>query len=208
MAKLETEKIIKGRVAEAIAEEIFKELKFFVMKLGKEHTANPLDQLKDFVNVCGGKFELEKLGMEIREISHINVLPDFILVCPNGKVQLLEIKFRYNAELYDKDLLVFKTYPEAHMLVINTEVSDNIPEISQKNAQQIEELKNSHFHIWTRKNDSENGKISKEVMNLTEWLKKDFNIEPQLVKDLLLGKYEKLVNYWLGKSKEIFGEVK
>jgi hypothetical protein len=140
--------------------------------------------------------------MEIREISHINVLPDFVLVNPNGKVQLLEVKFRYNAELYERDFMVFKTYPEAHMLIINTEVSDNIAEINQKDTSEKEKLKKSHFHIWTRKDIQENGKISREVINLTDWLKKDFNIEPKLVNEIFLEKYEKLVNYWLGTREE------
>ena len=152
MERIETWKIIKGRIGETIAEEMLRELGFFVMKLGKEHTANPLDQLKNFVESCGGKFKLEKLGMEIREISHINVLPDFVIVSPkNGKVQLIEVKYRWDAELYDRDLMVFKTYPEAHMLVINTEVSEKIREISEKESANKEDLMKSRFHIWTNK---------------------------------------------------------
>lgn len=191
---LETEKIIKGRIAEAIAEEMFKELGFFVMKLGKEHTANPLDQLKDFVKLCGGKFNLEKLDMEIREITHINVLPDFIIVHPNGKVGLLEVKFRRNAELYEKDFLVFKTYPEAHMLIINNEVSENIKEL--KTSDEKDNLNKSRFHIWTRKALSDKGEIIREVISLTNWLAKDFSLDSSKI----IEKYDKLVIDWIGKK--------
>jgi len=199
MTKLGSENIIKGRIAEAVAEEMLKELGFFVIKLGKEHTANPLDQIKDFVNNCGGKFELEKLGLEIREITHINVLPDFIIVCPNnGKVQLVEVKYRFNAELYEKDFMVFKTYPEAHMLIINTEVSNKIKEINEKESPIKEELIKSRFHIWTKKDNLENSKVNGDIKRFVEWLKEDFNI---LVEEDFLKKYEKLVDYWLREDR-------
>ena len=199
MGKLEPGKIIKGRIGETVAEEMFKELGFFVMKLGKEHTANPLDQIKDFVNTCGGDFKLEKLGREIREITHINVLPDFIIVCPNnGKVQLVEVKYRFNAELYERDFMVFKTYPEAHMLIINTEVSEDIEEINKKDSPVKEEMKKSRFHIWIKKDGLENDKIKGEVIDFTEWLKEDFNIS---LEKNILEKYEKLVNYWLKEDR-------
>lgn len=199
--RLETNKIIKGRVAETIAEEMFKELKFFVMKFGKEHTANPLDQIKNFVNICGGNFNLEKLDMEIREISHINILPDFILVNPNGKVQLLEVKFRFDAKpMVPRDLMVFKTYPEAHMLIINLSVSEDLWELKNKTEEEKEALKNSRFHIWTKKGEYKENGVSCEITTLQDWLKKDFNLEPELVKGIILEKYEKLVDNWLSNK--------
>ena len=199
MERIETWKIIKGRIGETIAEEMLRELGFFVMKLGKEHTANPLDQLKNFVESCGGKFKLEKLGMEIREISHINVLPDFVIVSPkNGKVQLIEVKYRWDAELYDRDLMVFKTYPEAHMLVINTEVSEKIREISEKESANKEDLMKSRFHIWTNKQNLKDNNVKGNITGFDEWLKEDFDIS---LEKSFIEKYERLVNYWLREDR-------
>jgi len=199
MGKLSSENIIKGRIGEAIAEEMFKEMGFFVMKLGKEHTANPLDQIRSFVHKCGGKFELEKLGMEIREITHINVLPDFIIVCPtNGKVQLVEVKYRFNADLYDGDLMVFKTYPEAHMMVINSEVYGKINEINEKESPAKEGLLGSRFHIWTKRGSENNDKIRGRIIGFKEWLKEDFDL---ILDEDILKKYERLVSYWLREDR-------
>ncbi len=199
MERLETGKIIKGRIGETIAEEMLREIGFFVMKLGKEHTANPLDQIRAFVHKCGGKFELEKLNMEIREITHINVLPDFIIVCPtNGKVQLVEVKYRFNGDLYFGDFMIFKTYPEAHMLVINTEISEDIYEVNEKEPQIKKELLGSRFHIWTNKMEDGNKKTRGKIISFTEWLKNDFDI---ILEKSFLDKYERLVNYWLREDR-------
>jgi len=197
--KLEPEKIIKGRIAEAIAEEMFKELGFFVMKLGKEHTANPLDQLKNFIKSCNGEFELEKLNQEIREITHINVLPDFIIVHPNGKVGLLEVKFRFDSKpKVPRDFLMFKTYPEAHMLIINSGVSEDLWELKDHPEEYQKILKNSKFHIWTKKGDYKEDGICCEVVDISDWIKKDFNLENSEI----IKKYEQLVVNWICKNKD------
>ena len=45
-----SENMIKGKIAEAIAEELFRGLGFYVIKSGQEHTVAPLTQLATLVN--------------------------------------------------------------------------------------------------------------------------------------------------------------
>ena len=185
-----SENMIKGAIGETIVEEMFKELGFFVMRLGKEYTVNPINQLEDFVKICKGEFFLEKLDDKIKEVTHINVLPDFVVIHPGGKVLLLEVKFRWNGVLWNNDSLVFRTYPEAHMLIINLEVKDKVID---KKSEYLKELKNSRFHIWY-KSDCTKENSMKEVRNLEVWLKDEF----KLFNKPLIEKYQNLVKKWLG----------
>jgi len=184
--KKEPENLIKGRIAEVIAEEMLKELGFFVLKLGKEHTANPLTQLEGFIFNCNGNFCLEKLKEEVKEITHVNMLPDFLIVHPNGKSALLEVKFRWDGHLYPNDCRVFKTYPEAHMLIINLEVKDDYKD----------NIKNSRFNIYLIE---ENNPDNFNVSPLKDWLEQDFMVKCNEI----LEKYELLVKKWLGNP-EVF----
>jgi hypothetical protein len=197
--KKDPENKIKGCIGESIAEELFKELGFFIMRLGKEYTVNPLTQLQEFINKCGGKFELERATDEIREITQINVLPDFVIVSPKGKVSLLEVKFRWNGKLYPQDSLVFKTYPEAHMMIINLTTDGEDISLPDKEDKEIfdKELKNSRFHIWFREDCTEKDD-SLSVFSLNDWLKVDFEI----VNKEIIEKYEKLTEKYLKTWKE------
>lgn len=183
--------MIKCRIAESIVEEMFRELGFFVMRLGKEYTVSPLTQIQEFVEQCNGKFLLEKAGEEIREVTQINTLPDFVVVHPSGKVTLLEVKFRWNGILYPKDELVFSTYPETHMLTINLEVGDNIIEGTDKDG--LNKLKNTRFHIWFKEDCTNDDSLS--VCILKEWLE-EFDINNEAI----LKKYEELVEKWMGNE--------
>lgn len=189
---------IKGSIGEVIAEQLFKDLGFFVMKLGKEHTVNPLDQLQDFTDACGGNFQLEKLDHKIKEISHINVLPDFVIVHPKGKVCLLEVKFRRDAMLVKKwgDYLVFNTYPEAHMLIINVDVSEDLDKVEGVQEEDFKNLRKTRFHIWTRLEDPRDKNKPATLKTLKEWLKDDFNIK----NDDLVDWYGALVEKWLKEN--------
>ena len=186
--KKETENVIKGRIGESIAEEMFKELGFFVMKLGKEHTVNPLTQLQDFINSCGGSFSLEKLGYEIKEITHVNVLPDFLIVHSNGKSALLEVKFRWNGKLFPNDDFLYKTYPEAHMLIISLEIDE-----------ESKESKRANFYVWNKQNLENKNDMSLKSSTLNEWLKDKFDLK----NDEILEKYRGYTKRWLGNA-EVF----
>jgi hypothetical protein len=52
------ENTIKGRIAECVAEELFKELDFFVIKFGLEHQVEPITQLQGFIEKCNSNFKL------------------------------------------------------------------------------------------------------------------------------------------------------
>ena len=183
---------IKGTIAETIVEEMFQKLGFYVLKLGKEHTVNPLTQLNKFVRACGGKFYLKKDPDFMEEISYIDNLPDFLIISPEGEAHLLEVKFRKNAKFWLKDKKVFENFPGSHMLIVNSDVSglsldDGIPQ---------EKLKQTHFHLWIREQDTEKDKVNVSIMPFKLWLKKDFNVE----NEKLLEKYEKLVEKWFTKE--------
>jgi len=195
--KKEPENKIKGCIAETIAEEMFKELGFFIMRLGKEYTVNPITQLQDFIKQCGGQFKLERLNDEIKEVTQVNVLPDFVIVNSKGKVALLEVKFRWDGNLYPQDNLVFLTYPEAHMLVINLQVNENIIEIDNEEDKKIfnDDLKNSRFHIWFKEDCTKEDEPS-SLCSLKKWLKEEFDIE----NNEIIEKYEKFVEKWLRKE--------
>lgn len=194
--KKKTDSLIKGAIGETIAEEMFKELGFFVMELGKEHTVNPLSQLQDFIKNCEGKFLLKDLDKKIEEATRINVLPDFVVVHRKGKVSLLEVKFRRKGEVVSNTYeLLFRTYPEAHMLVINIESSNKITKGN-------EELKKSRFHIWYKK-DCTNADEPPKIITLEEWLKEEFELKNREI----IEKYEALTKRWLG-NKEVLKEFK
>ena len=187
---------IKGTIAETIIEELFQKLGFYVMKLGKEYTINPLTQLQKFIKNCNGKFRLDKENhKDIIQLSYLNKLPDFIIVNKNGKVDMLEVKFRHNAIIFPKDLEFLELYREGNMLIVNTSVCkeflDNI-----KDEEGKEELEKTRFHIIFRLLEEEkNGPIA-NFLTLKNFLKNEFNIE----NDELIEKYEKLVEKWLGNK--------
>jgi len=56
----QAENMIKGAIAETIAEELFRDLGFLVLKLGQENTVNPITQLQSFIRACNGDFQLKK----------------------------------------------------------------------------------------------------------------------------------------------------
>ncbi len=69
-------------------------------------------------------------------------------------------------------------------------------------------MKNSRFHIWTKKEDPDNYKISGDIINLTDWLKKDFNLESDDNQKQIIEKYEILLDKYLKTWKENKGDLK
>ena len=89
-----TEPMIKKAISECIAEEMFRDFGFYVIRIGKEYTVSPLVQLQSFVKSCGGKFKIEKEDKEfLSPISFVNKLPDFLIVHKSGDLDFLEVKF-------------------------------------------------------------------------------------------------------------------
>ena len=68
------ENVVKGRIAETIAEELLRELGFFVLKLGQEHTVSPLTQMQKLLD--SGKFSKSKIIGQIHDSLVCSVHPD------------------------------------------------------------------------------------------------------------------------------------
>jgi hypothetical protein len=206
------EPMIKGAISQIIVEEMFRELGFYVMRFGKEHTLNPLTQMSDFISSCGGKFSLEKEEKEwISSIATLNKLPDLVIVSKDGTVEFVEIKFRHDACLWEKDIKVFSIFPWTMVLVVNNFVSDSLfkgnkyrkasicisnDPVEMKEKQ--ERLKKTRFHAWV-KVVKEEGKEEGEktfatlFSPLSDFLLEHFGIE----NDEIIKKYGKLVQEWI-----------
>lgn len=185
-----TPDMIKGRIAETIAEELFRDLGFYMIKFGKEHTISPLIQLQNFVRDCGGKFTLEKDHVNIFPISYINKLPDFVIVDKTGRVGFLEVKFRKNAHFYDKDKETLEMFNNANVLIVNLNLDNFNGDYAKEST--LNELKNTRFHVWIHRYEKKGDKLLK-VLTLKKWLKEKYEIEP----DSLIEKYESYVVEWL-----------
>jgi len=191
--------IIKGRIAETIVEEMFRELGFYVIKMGQEHTINPLVQLENFVKNCNGNFKINKGDFKTLDpIDYARTLPDFFIVDKKGNVNLLEVKFRSNATIREeRDCKVFYLYPNTLMLIVNLSVSDEFIKKGIFSQEDIESMKKTRFHVWTRhQNEGKTNVLGFEP--LSEWLKKTNDYEPKEV----IEKYENLVEMWLKPAKK------
>ena len=92
-----TEGMLKGRMAETLVEELLKKSGNKVYKFGYESITQNLVQPDEIFN---GNTEV---GQKIRTI------PDFIVVNKKGIPEFVEVKFRWNAEPNEKDMLPFQT---------------------------------------------------------------------------------------------------
>ena len=193
------EDMIKKAITETIIEELFRDLGFYVLKFGKETTISPLIQLEQFIKICEGKFKLEREDFKfIYPISYVNKLPDFLIVNKSGDLDFLEVKYRYNAVLWDKDSELFSVFPESAMIVVNSTVSDDvINQADEQDKKSLEKLKETRFHIWTKGGEINKEKLILVVEPLKEWLEREFNIK----NEDLLKKYELLVSKWIIQNK-------
>jgi hypothetical protein len=193
----ETDARIKKAITETIVEELFRDLGLFILQFGHEHTLNPVSQLEDFIRCAGGSFNLVKKDKEfVTARDYIGTLPDFLFVHTDGSINFLEVKYRYDGILWDKDLDVFETYPHTIMLVVNTSVSDDIKKADIFNEKPDPEilkgLINSRFHIYfVAEKKRDGGDII--ILPLRRWLQLEYGIS----KDHVLERYETLVPKWI-----------
>ena len=186
--------LISGRICEVIAEEMFRELGFYVVKLGQEHIVSPVVQLKDFVKKHGGNYApIRQVDDEVKPFDYIRSMPDFLVIIDNHEPELLEVKFRKNAGLWPKDEDIFDVYP-LNLLVINTEISEDyfIKKFNSDENNVLEELKTARFHIWF---EDKNENIV--CMPLKNWLEQKFKLENS---GKIIIKYEKIANFWLKEN--------
>jgi hypothetical protein len=188
-----TEPMIKKSISECIVEEMFRDLGFYVIRIGKEHTISPLVQLQSFVKNCGGEFKLEKETKEfLSPIGFVNKLPDFLIVHKNGDVDFLEVKYSRDGYLWRDKFDVFEHYPNAFILAVNSTVSDLMNMSGDKVV--LEDLKKTRFHVWMRGEnwDKEKNPVDIKVKPLKELVAEKCENSAEII-----NKYEHLVSKWL-----------
>lgn len=199
------ESMLKGAMALCIAEEIFRDLGFFVLKLGQENTVSPMTQLQEFITACGGKFSLVRNEFGEDSGTSIRKLPDFVIISKTGKVKLLEVKYRKNATLSGEDISFLRLFPDCALLVVNSTVG--IPTDGgltfTADEEALKEREKTRFHIITGENIEENETEEKTELaieangrSLSAWLKEEFTVEQSGIVE----KYEKLVDKWFSPS--------
>lgn len=190
---------IKGNIAETIVEELFRELGFYVIRLGQEHTLTPITQLKPFIKSCGGKFYTEPTDA----LDMIRALPDFVVIDANGNTLFIEVKFMANAYLKPEKRKVMLKYP-SYTIVVNTHIDENLFQTYYKDEQfhgsMPQELRNERFWVWEltileEEETEEHIKTEYEggITSLPNFLEHHFGIKaPDVIK-----KYEALVLKYL-----------
>jgi len=159
-----TESMIKSAITETIAEELFRELGFYVMKLGQENILTPITQLERFIYKCNGYFKIKESKKNcISSIDYVRKLPDFLIVYKNGDVIFLEVKYRYDG-IYDPGN-IFDIFPLTKVLVISKITEDYETDDAKESIK-------TRFCIYESDESSEES-VGYNYMSLAEWLKKN-----------------------------------
>lgn len=95
--------VIKGRIAETIAEELFRSLGFQVFSYGME---NSIPGISDLLRGVRGDVE-----------KNIRQMPDFV-VFKDNKAHFIEVKFRASGELKLTDIEKYGDYPFENALFV------------------------------------------------------------------------------------------
>ncbi len=95
--------LIKGRIAETIADELFKSLGFQVFRYGME---NSIPGIKDLLR-----------GINDEVALNIKKMPDFVIF-KNNRAHFLEVKFRASGKFSIKDIDNHKDYPFHNALIL------------------------------------------------------------------------------------------
>lgn len=142
----------KGAIAETIAEELFRDLGFYIVPYGKEITASPLAQLPYFLKSIdmSSKFSLKE-NSYFNPMRYIDKAPDFIVTYKDGKTFFLEVKYRtdggnFNSEKIDE---VFEIYPETIILIINPSLNqEQIKKLRGKDTRFV--IRTSSYETWDK----------------------------------------------------------
>lgn len=109
---MNSENLIKGRMAESLVEELLKVSGNRVYRLGSDAALENIVQLEE---------EFNKESSVGKKISSI---PDFVIINSIGKPLLLEIKFRTDPESLEEELLLEKEslekFWEAKIILVTT----------------------------------------------------------------------------------------
>lgn len=102
--------VVKGRIAETLIEEMFKKSGYIVYRFGYEAILENISQLR-------------QLGRELQDsdtLDRIRSIPDFLVISPNGSVQLVEVKYSSTGSLSKSKLNKYAGYwKEARILLVS-----------------------------------------------------------------------------------------
>lgn len=106
-----SENMIKGRIAETIVSEMFREAGYFVYRFGYEGILQNFTQ-RDLLRMKKESYEAEK----------VSTMPDFIIMDKEGAVSFIEVKYCGTRETEQKiDIWLEKAvkyWPEARLLIV------------------------------------------------------------------------------------------
>ncbi|CAN5722072.1 hypothetical protein BH11PAT2_BH11PAT2_09320 [soil metagenome] len=108
---MDPEKMLKGRMAESLVEELLKKSKNQVYRFGYEAILQNLTQIEK----C-----LERVG---DTSDRIKALPDFIILDKNGTPTFLEVKFRWDGKVHKNDhhkLAKIEEFWNAKIIFVNS----------------------------------------------------------------------------------------
>jgi len=128
--------MIKGRIAEALIEELFLALKYNVFRYGMENTVP-------------GVMKLLK-GVRSDVANNIRAMPDFVIQNPNtNEVYFIEVKFRANESFSIKELDKNYPYENAYFIIVSKK---HIKCISFKELNEGKEITpEDHKYLGSRK---------------------------------------------------------
>jgi len=107
---MDSESMLKGRMAESLVEELFKNSGNKIYRFGYEAIVQNLTQIERSFNRDG------EVG------KRICAIPDFIVIDKQGNPTFVEVKFRGNGQLHTKDherLMRIKEFWSANIIIVN-----------------------------------------------------------------------------------------
>ncbi|MBS3125575.1 sigma-70 region 4 domain-containing protein [Candidatus Woesearchaeota archaeon] len=187
-----TERMVKGKIAEVLIEHAFRDMGFLVCHLGKEYMTIPTTQMEYFTKAFKDDFSFTDLG---DNADFLKTLPDFVIIHKSGKRRVVEVRYRWNGDLNEKDFKLLNKYKHSQMVVINSkfEIIDKVKSISVPDK---EKLKNSRINVWFY---IYNASEKLHVLTFTDWLAQDFGIQNPSSEGqgCRLTEYEALITRWL-----------
>jgi hypothetical protein len=126
------ENMIKGRIAEALIEELFLKLKYNVFRYGMENTVP-------------GVMKLLK-GVRSDVANEIRRMPDFVVQNPNtNEVYFIEVKFRAKEEFSYNDLKKDYPYENCYFVIVSKKHIKCISYNELKKGEKITPESKSHY---------------------------------------------------------------
>lgn len=107
LKEYDPEKTIKGRMAECLVEELLKHSGNKVYRFGYEAVMQNLSQMDE-----------AKLDHDSEIGRKIRITPDFIVVNKNNVPYFIEVKFRTDARVWERDIKLIESFWEAKIIMV------------------------------------------------------------------------------------------